>query len=128
MPHPLTPYRAQTYALLRIVTGFLFLWHGMSKMFGFPVPVPAGAPPFVIWTAGPIELIGGVLVMVGLATRWAAFVSSGLMACAYWMVHGLQAPLPVQNQGELAALYCFVFLFIAAAGPGIWSVDGADRS
>jgi putative oxidoreductase len=128
MPHPLAPYRAQTYALLRIVTGFLFLWHGMSKVFGFPVPVPAGAPPFVIWTAGPLELIGGVLVMIGLATRWAAFVSSGLMASAYWMAHGLQAPLPVQNQGELAALYCFVFLFIAAAGPGIWSVDGADRS
>jgi putative oxidoreductase len=66
--------------------------------------------------------------MIGLATRWAAFVSSGLMAFAYWMAHGLQAPLPVQNQGELAALYCFVFLFIAAAGPGIWSIDGADRS
>jgi putative oxidoreductase len=128
MPHPLTPYRAQTYALLRIVTGFLFLWHGMSKVFGIPMPAPAEAPGFIIWTAGPIELIGGALVMIGLATRWAAFVSSGLMAFAYWMAHGLQAPLPVQNQGELAALYCFVFLFIAAAGPGIWSIDGADRS
>jgi putative oxidoreductase len=128
MTHPLSRYRAQTYAVLRIVTGFLFLWHGMSKVFGIPMAPPADAPAFVIWTAGPLELIGGVLVMVGLATRWAAFISSGLMAAAYWMAHGHQALLPVQNGGELAALYCFVFLFIAAAGPGIWSVDGPDAS
>jgi putative oxidoreductase len=128
MAHPLTRYRAQTYALLRIVTGFLFLWHGMSKVFGIPMEPPAEAPAFVIWTAGPLELIGGALVMIGLATRWAAFISSGLMAAAYWMAHGRQAFLPVQNGGELAALYCFVFLFIAAEGAGIWSVDGPDRS
>jgi putative oxidoreductase len=64
--------------------------------------------------------------MVGLLTRWAAFLSSGLMACAYWMAHGMKALLPIQNQGELAALYCFVFLYIAAHGSGIWSVDGAN--
>jgi putative oxidoreductase len=109
-----------------MVAGFLFLWHGMSKLLGIPEPPPAEAPAFIIWIAGPIELIGGALVMIGLRTRWAAFLCSGLMAAAYWMGHGLKAVLPVQNQGELAALYCFVFLFIAAAGPGMWSIDGAE--
>jgi putative oxidoreductase len=121
--HFLRQYEPQTYALLRIVTGFLFLWHGMQKVFGFPGEVPAGAPPLILWTAGPIELVGGILVMIGLFTRAAAFICSGLMAFAYWMAHGMNALLPVQNQGELAAIYCFVFLFIAARGPGIWSVD-----
>jgi putative oxidoreductase len=119
------PYHAQTYALLRIVAGFLFLWHGSQKLFGFPSPPPEGAPAFVIYVAGSIELIGGILVMIGLFTRWAAFICSGLMAAAYWMAHGTNALLPLLNQGELAALYCFVFLFIAANGPGIWSVDTA---
>ncbi len=120
----LRPYEHQAYALLRIVAGFLFLWHGMQKLFGFPGEVPAGAPAFILYTAGPIELIGGALVMIGLFTRWAAFLCSGLMAFAYWMGHGLNALLPLLNQGELAALYCFVFLYIAARGPGIWSADG----
>ena len=121
-------YEAQTYALLRIVAGFLFLWHGSQKVLGFP-PMPPGheVPAFIIWTAGPIELIGGALVMIGLFTRWAAFLCSGLMAFAYWMAHGFNALLPVNNQGEPAALYCFVFLFIAARGSGIWSVDN-ERS
>ncbi len=117
-------YEPQTYALLRIVTGFLFLWHGMQKLFGFPGEMPAGVPPFVIYVGGPIELFGGILVMIGLMTRWAAFVSSGFMAAAYWMAHGFQALLPVQNQGDLAVLYCFVFLYVSARGPGMWSLDG----
>ena len=125
MSHPLTSYQPQAYALLRIVIGFLFLWHGTSKLLGFPVP-PPDAPGFVVWVAGSIELIGGTLVMVGFATRWAAFLCSGLMAFAYWMAHGFQALLPIQNHGEMAVLYCFVFLFIATKGPGIWSVEGAD--
>jgi putative oxidoreductase len=75
--------------------------------------------------AGPIELIGGILVMIGLFTSPAAFLSSGLMAAAYWMAHGFQGLLPIQNHGELAALYCFAFLFIAARGAGIWSVDAS---
>ncbi len=116
---------AETYALLRIVTGFLMLWHGSQKLFGFPGGVPAEAPAFVIWVAGPLELIGGILVMIGLFTRPVAFVMSGLMASAYWMAHGFTALLPVMNHGELAALYCFVFLFISARGSGIWSLDGA---
>jgi putative oxidoreductase len=116
-------YQSQTYALFRIVTGFLFLWHGLGKMFGIPTPPPPGAPAFVIWIAGPIELVGGVLVMIGLFTRQAAFLASGLMAFAYWMGHGFRALLPIVNQGELAVLYCFVFLMISAHGPGIWSLD-----
>jgi putative oxidoreductase len=118
-------FNAQTYALMRIVAGFLFLWHGTQKLFGFPTPMPMEAPAFIIYIAGPIELIGGVLVMIGLFTRWAAFLCSGLMAAAYWMAHGTKALFPLVNGGELAALYCFVFLFISAQGSGIWSVDDA---
>lgn len=125
MPAFMRPYDAQAYALLRIVTGFLFLWHGSQKLFGFPGEVPAGAPPFILYTAGPIELIGGVLVMIGLFTSWAAFLCSGTMAAAYWMAHGTQALLPIMNKGELAVIYCFVFLFISARGSGIWSVDAS---
>jgi putative oxidoreductase len=86
--------------------------------------MPPDVPAFVIWVAGPLELFGGLLVMIGLLTRPVAFVMSGLMACAYWMAHGTKALLPSMNGGELAALYCFVFLFISARGSGIWSVDG----
>jgi len=117
-------HEADIYALLRIVTGFLFLWHGMEKIFGFPEAPPAGAPAFILWVAGPIELVCGFLVMIGLLTRPAAFLASGLMGVAYWLAHGTRALLPILNQGELAVLYCFVFLFIAARGPGRWSVDG----
>ncbi|MBT1072170.1 DoxX family protein [Pelotalea chapellei] len=116
-------YNSQCYALLRIVAGFLFLWHGAQKLFDFPSGMPPGVPAFITYVAGPIELLGGILVMIGLLTPWAAFLSSGLMAFAYWMGHGTKALLPLQNQGELAVLYCFVFLFIAAHGSGIWSVD-----
>ena len=117
-------YSSQTYAMLRIVAGLLFLWHGTQKLFTFPAPLPMEVPPFVIYVAGPIELVGGILVMAGLFTRWAAFLCSGLMAAAYWMAHGAQGVFPIVNGGELAALYCFVFLFISAQGSGIWSVDG----
>jgi putative oxidoreductase len=108
---------------MRIVAGFLFLWHGVQKLFGYPVAMPAGVPAFITYIAGPIELVGGALVMIGLFTRWSAFLASGLMAFAYWMAHGTKALLPILNNGELAALYCFVFLFISTQGSGIWSVD-----
>lgn len=117
-------FTVQTYALMRIVAGFLFLWHGTQKLFAFPIS-PLEIPPFVMYIAGPIELIGGGLVMLGFFTRWAAFLCSGLMAAAYWMAHGTQAVFPLVNGGELAALYCFVFLYISAQGSGIWSVDNA---
>jgi putative oxidoreductase len=116
----------QAYALMRIVAGFLFLWHGSQKLLGFPPP-PGEMPAFVQYLGGSIELFGGALVMIGLFTHWAAFLCSGMMAAAYWMAHGLKAVLPIQNGGELAVIYCFVFLLISAHGPGIWSVDAARR-
>jgi len=121
----MSSFNTQGYALMRIVAGFLFFWHGAQKLFGIPIPMPGEAPAFIIYIAGPIELLGGILVMIGLFTRWSAFLASGLMAAAYWMGHGTKALLPLQNQGELAALYCFVFLFISTQGGGIWSVDAA---
>ena len=124
-------HEPQVYALMRIVTGFLFLWHGMQKCFGWPEAMPPGAPALIVWTAGPIELVGGLLVMIGLFTRPAAFLSSGLMACAYWMAHGFSkldhgvvGLLPSVNGGEPAAIYCFVFLYICARGAGPWSLEG----
>jgi putative oxidoreductase len=116
-------YNSQCYALMRIVAGFLFLWHGAQKLFGIPSAIPGEIPAFITYIAGPIELIGGTLVMIGLFTRWSAFLASGLMAAAYWIGHGTKALLPILNNGELAALYCFVFLFISTQGGGIWSVD-----
>lgn len=123
----LAPYNAQAYALMRIIVGFLFLWHGVQKLFGFPPGMPGDVPAFIIYVAGPIELLCGLLVMIGLLTRGAAFLASGQMAAAYWMAHGTHAVLPIQNNGELAALYCFVFLFIATQGGGIWSIDAAKE-
>lgn len=119
----LSSYSSQGYALMRIVVGFLFLWHGVQKLFNFPPGMPDGVPAYIIYGAGPIELICGLLVMIGLFTRGAAFLASGQMAAAYWIAHGTKAFLPLVNQGELAVLYCFVFLFIATQGGGIWSLD-----
>lgn len=119
-------YTEQTYAAMRIVVGFLFLCHGTSKLFSFPTPPHEGTPVAILYSAGGIELIAGVLIMIGLFTRWAAFISSGTMAAAYWMAHGTKALFPIANHGELAAAYCFVFLFIAARGSGIWSVEGGS--
>jgi len=112
-----------TYALLRIVAGFLFVFHGTQKLLGFPSAAPAEIPPFIIYVAGPIELVGGVLIMLGLFTRQAAFLCSGLMAAAYFMAHATQALFPILNQGELAIMFCFTFLYIACTGSGIWSID-----
>jgi putative oxidoreductase len=126
MPTFMQAFHAQAYALMRIMVGFLILWHGTEKLFAFPVP-PRQAPPFMLDIAGSIDLVGGVLVMVGLFAGWAAFFCSGLKALTYWMFHGTQALLPIQNGGELAALYCFVFLFISSQGSGMWSVDAARK-
>ena len=117
-------FQPQLYALMRIMVGFLVLWHGTEKLFSFPVP-PKQVAPFMLYIAGSIDLIGGVLVMVGLLAGWAALILGGLKALTYWMFHGTLALLPMQNGGELSALYCFVFLYIAAQGSGIWSVEAA---
>jgi putative oxidoreductase len=116
-------FEKYAYALMRIVAGFLFLWHGSQKLFNLPA---AGFdfPAWLKFSAGPIEFFCGLLIMIGLGTRWAAFIASGEMAVAYWYGHGTNALLPLINKGEMAALYCFIFLFISAAGPGIWSIDG----
>jgi putative oxidoreductase len=110
MPGFLRPYEAHTYALLRIMAGLMFLCHGLSKLVGWPTPVPEGAPAFVLYIAGPIEAFGGLLIAIGLFTSWAAFLSSGCMAAAYFLGHANQGFMPIVNKGELAALYCFVFL------------------
>jgi putative oxidoreductase len=101
----------------------MFLLHGTQKFFNFPQQYPYGELGFLSIAAGSIELIGGVLIILGLTTRGAAFLCSGTMAAAYWLVHGTKSFYPLVNGGELAALYCFIFLFIACKGSGIWSMD-----
>jgi putative oxidoreductase len=113
----------QIYAALRIVSGFMMLWHGVTKLFAYPEF--QAMPDWIRYIAGPIELVGGVLVMLGWFTRPAAFLLSGQMAAAYFIGHvlGQGGLFPFQNGGDLAALYCFVFLLISARGPGKWSID-----
>lgn len=125
-------YSSYIYALLRIVAGFLFMWHGSQKLLGYPpAQLPPGAPPSeglstLMAVGGTIELVGGIMIMIGLFASIAAFIASGMMAVAYFMAHFSVAKfLPIQNQGELAVLYCFVFLYIAARGSGRLSVDAA---
>ncbi|MEM9174178.1 MAG: DoxX family protein [Myxococcota bacterium] len=124
----LDDHRDKLYAVLRIVAGFLFLWHGSQKLFGWPGGGGGDAPALITYVAGPIELVGGALLLVGLLVRPVAFLCSGLMAAAYWMAHGTNAVLPIMNRGELAMLYCFLFLFIAAEGAGIWSIDNRGKA
>jgi putative oxidoreductase len=116
-------YQEQAYALLRITAGFMFLLHGTQKFFNFPQQYPYGELGFLTIAAGSIELIGGTLIILGLTTRGVAFLCSGTMAVAYWLYHGTQSFYPIVNGGEVAALYCFIFLFIACKGSGIWSMD-----
>jgi putative oxidoreductase len=118
----LAKYETQIYSILRIVVGFLFLWHGSQKLFSFP-SAGVAIPSYIVFIAGPIEFFGGLLVMIGLWTPWAAFICSGEMAYAYWYGHGIHAVLPLLNRGELAVIYCFLFLFIAARGSGVFSID-----
>jgi putative oxidoreductase len=116
-------YRPEIFALLRIVAGLLFLEHGLSKFLGIPVPFPVHPLPPLLIAAAAIELVGGLLITIGLFTRLAAFIASGEMAVAYFMGHFPKSPWPVANMGEAAILFCFVFLYLASAGPGAWSVD-----
>jgi putative oxidoreductase len=127
----LKPYAEPIYAALRIFAGLMFMAHGLQKIFGLFGGVPAEAPAFIVWGAGTIELVTGALIAVGLLTGPAAFLASGTMAAAFFLGHVFspQNPtrnlLPIVNRGELAVLYCWVFLFIATKGSGIWSVDAA---
>ena len=116
-------YRPQLLALLRIVVGLLFLEHAAQKFLAFPIPFPVQPLPPLLIAAGVIELIAGALVTVGLLTRLAALIASGEMAVAYFYVHLPQGFWPVVNKGEAAILFCFIFLYLAAAGPGAWSID-----
>ncbi len=116
-------FQDHAYALFRIVSGFLFFWHGTQKFFNYPIEYPYGPLNPISMAAGAIELVAGVLIVIGLFTRPAAFIASGMMAVGYWMGHGTQSFFPIANGGELAVLYCFGFLLIAAYGSGIWSLD-----
>jgi len=120
----LTAWRPRLLSLLRIVTGFLFMQHGGQKLFGFPAPQRYEFDLLSMsGVAGTLELFGGFLIVVGLWTRPTAFLLSGLMAFAYFIAHAPQAFWPLVNGGELAALYSFVFLYLAAAGGGEWGID-----
>jgi putative oxidoreductase len=116
-------------SLLRIVAAALFIEHGLQKYFGFPMPFPMGAiqPLSLLGIAGLLELVGGTLLLLGLFTRPVAFLLSGEMAVAYFMMHAPQGFYPLANGGEAAILYCFVFLLLAAAGPGPLSIDALAR-
>ncbi len=111
--------------MLRIVTALLFIEHATSKFFAFPVPfmMPPPLPPLLI-AAGAIELVAGILILLGLFTRLAAFIASGEMAVGYFLFHASKGPWPIANMGEGAILFCFIFLYLAAAGAGAWSIDG----
>jgi putative oxidoreductase len=114
-------YSEIAYTLLRVVAGLLFAVHGAQKLFGVlggqKMPLAS-----LFGLAGVIELVGGLLIAIGLFTSWAAFIASGEMAVAYFMVHAKQGFWPVLNKGELAVVYCFLFLYIACRGGGRWSV------
>ncbi|MGV3559575.1 DoxX family protein [Larkinella arboricola] len=127
MERSLSQYAPYFYALLRIVAGLLFAMHGSQKLFGIPGggdPVPLVS---LMGFAGIVELVGGLLIAFGLFTRAAAFVASGQMAVAYFMAHIPQGPVPLLNKGELALVYCFLFLYIVTQGPGIWSLDASRQ-
>jgi putative oxidoreductase len=128
-PSFLAAWTPRIQGLLRIVAGFLFLQHGTKKLFGLPgMGMSEGVQLFsLMGSAGVLELVGGLLVLIGLFTRPTAFVLSGLMAVAYFMAHAPKDLLPILNRGELAVIYCFVFLYFAAAGAGAFSIDERRR-
>jgi putative oxidoreductase len=123
----LGPHRGTIYAVLRVVAGFLFMQHGLPKLFGGfgrTAPVELMSQ---MGLAGVIEVVGGTMIAVGLFTSPVAFIASGEMAVAYFQAHLPRGFWPVANGGELAALYCFVFLYFAAVGSGKWSIDSLRK-
>lgn len=125
----LAPWRPQLLSVLRIMAGLLVLQHGTTKYLSIPVSKMSGINPATMsGAAGIIELVFGALLVIGLFSRLSAFILSGMCAVAYFYAHAGQNFFPILNGGELAALYCFTFLYLAAAGPGPWSVDAAMRN
>ena len=122
----LAPFAPHAYALLRIIAGLLFVCHGGQKIFGWfgGQPVPLGS---LFGVAGILEIVLGSLITIGLLTGTAAFIASGEMAVAYFIGHFPKSFWPLENAGEPAVLFCFIFLYMATQGSGIWSVDGARR-
>jgi putative oxidoreductase len=126
MRGPIPPrWAPRLLSILRIVAACLFIAHGTQKLFAWPIGEPRDPAPLlsVMGVAGVLETFGGLLLLLGLFTRPVAFVLAGEMAVAYFMAHAQQGFWPILNQGELAALYCFLFLYLAAAGGGPWSLD-----
>jgi putative oxidoreductase len=121
---------SQMLAVLRIVAALCFMEHGCQKLFGFPSVPSFGIPPLLSfeWIAGCIETIGGLLVLVGFRTRIAAFLMSGEMAIGYWMLHAPKSFFPAINGGDGAVLFCFIFLYLVFAGPGVWAVDNRSKA
>ena len=124
-----TRYAPHAFAALRIVAGLLFVAHGLVKMFGFPSGAAPGPQELLslFGIAAIVEVVTGTLIVLGLFTRVAAFLASGEMAVAYWMVHAPQSFYPAVNGGDAAILFCFVFLYVAAAGPSAFSLDSLVR-
>lgn len=118
-------------SVLRIVSALIFLAHGTQKLLGFPPMAEGMSPPAplsLLWLGGLLEMAGGAFLLIGLFSRPVAFILAGEMAVAYWMFHAPSSPFPALNGGDAAILYCFVFLYIAAAGPGPWSLDARLNS
>jgi putative oxidoreductase len=120
-------YSSYIYALLRIVAGLLLLMHGTQKLFGWPVAMQ-GPSNTMMTAVGVLETVAGIMIMIGLFTSWPAFIISGELAVAYFMMHQPRGTWPIQNGGELAAIYSFLFLYIASRGSGPWSVDSLIRN
>jgi putative oxidoreductase len=123
----LQKHAPKVLGITRILFGIMMVCHGAQKLFGAFGGMPPGVPPFIVWVGGSIELLGGALLAVGLFTRPAAFLVSGLMAFAYFMGHAPKGFWPIVNLGELAIIYCWLALYFAAQGPGAWALDGLRR-
>lgn len=119
----LTSIAPHVLGITRILFGTMMACHGAQKVLGLFGGLPPGVPAYIVWIAGSIELVGGALIAVGLFTRPTAFLMSGLMAAAYFMGHAPNGFLPKVNGGELAVIYCWFALYLAAQGPGAWALD-----
>jgi putative oxidoreductase len=123
----LTPHAPKILGVFRIITGIMFACHGAQKLFGMFGGMPPGVEPWIQYGAGGIEFFGGLLIALGLFTRIVAFIASGTMAVAYFYGHARNGFLPKVNGGELAVIYCWLFLYLAAAGPGAFALDNLFR-